>query len=1134
MADVAAIQKQVEFYFSDSNFRRDKFLQAETAKNADRFVPFSVLFTFKKLQALTTDAAVLASALEKSTVVEMNEDRTALRRIHAATLSDEDASKRTVAFSGLGVLPPTIDQVNEAFDADKVAYTRIVKAAGRFFGVVHVEFKDEATADAIVADKTIAIVGRNPKKMRLSEYLALSHDDKRDFEKGIQAMLKATGVPADATFQDTVTALEGLWDDDRAKKPLINFFEDLHELNLLYQQVSAAAEALAYFEAHPVEILGTKLSFELVSDEDALAARPRKDSKKRKVDNADRKYVCITAIGKSVRMLDVKDLVVQALGSSGVRVPFIEFQTGSSLAKINCTDNTQATAVYEALSNLTPAPQLGGKTPHFHLLTVGDEPAVEVDYENGLIVKLTGVPSDVSRDVIKEKLNELLGETGVVAYIQFQLGQTEALLRVDVPKAATKLVELISSGDVAVKDQKIGGAEILTGDDEKAFWVDAETARRARFVQTDSNKRQRQGDYGGRGGPVRKLAYVMRLGIARTTERAVIAKESALIRTAFKDNDKQYRHRNVAKLLFIHMLGYPSHFGQMECLKLIAANNFSEKRIGYLGLMLLLTDQEEVLTLVTNSLKKYVIRQLDTSTSHFVEPILDLLRSKNHAVLLTGVQLIIDLLLIDRAVHGEYFKGIVPALVRELRNLLSNNYTPEYDVSGIVDPFLQVNILRCYNEEASEAMNDVLAQVATNTETSKNAGNAILYECVSTIMSIQSESGLKVLAINILGRLERALSLALVVTMVQVIADDAPAVQRHRNTIVDCLKDPDLSIRQRALELIYALVNESNIQAVRLTATASVHELSGHAVERYAPTQRWHIDTLITMLSIAGSILPDEHISSSLIVLIQKNPALHVYVVHKLFWALKEDMSQLALAHVGLWCIGEYGRALCGSDPPADEETLQGKTRVDEAVVVDLVSTQRSSEFAGLLEPQWSGIRGDILAPMPMIDMTRVRTRQSQLLAFSAPATSADFDEAAPTNGSSAPPTTAPVNLLDLDNIFGTSAATTAPTTATPAPPAATPAVDLLADLFSSGPAPPSAMAVAPVVQPPGQHIRAYEKNGLALDIELSKPNLSDPSISHILCLFTNKSAYQLDNFVFQAAFPKVPIEWRDGLFTFV
>lgn len=51
-------------------------------------------------------------------------------------------------------------------------------------------------------------------------------------------------------------------------------------------------------------------------------------------------------------------------------------------------------------------------------------------------------------------------------------------------------------------------------------------------------------------------------------ERAVIAKESAFIRTSFKEENQETRHINVAKLLYIHMLGYPAHFGQMECVKL--------------------------------------------------------------------------------------------------------------------------------------------------------------------------------------------------------------------------------------------------------------------------------------------------------------------------------------------------------------------------------------------------------------------------------------------------------------------------------------------------------------------------------------------------------------------------------------
>jgi AP-1 complex subunit gamma-1 len=43
-------------------------------------------------------------------------------------------------------------------------------------------------------------------------------------------------------------------------------------------------------------------------------------------------------------------------------------------------------------------------------------------------------------------------------------------------------------------------------------------------------------------------------------ERAVIAKESAMIRTAIREEQVHYRHRNVAKLLFMHMLGRSNGF----------------------------------------------------------------------------------------------------------------------------------------------------------------------------------------------------------------------------------------------------------------------------------------------------------------------------------------------------------------------------------------------------------------------------------------------------------------------------------------------------------------------------------------------------------------------------------------------
>lgn len=62
---------------------------------------------------------------------------------------------------------------------------------------------------------------------------------------------------------------------------------------------------------------------------------------------------------------------------------------------------------------------------------------------------------------------------------------------------------------------------------------------------------------------LRDLIRSIRAARTAADEREVITKECALIRTSFREEDNDARSRNVAKLLYIHMLGYPAHFGQV-------------------------------------------------------------------------------------------------------------------------------------------------------------------------------------------------------------------------------------------------------------------------------------------------------------------------------------------------------------------------------------------------------------------------------------------------------------------------------------------------------------------------------------------------------------------------------------------
>lgn len=91
----ADIIRQIEYYFGDVNLVKDKFL-LECISKDDGWVPFSVLFTFKRLAALCTDTETVIKALEKSDegLLEISEDRTKVRRHPERPIPEQNEERR--------------------------------------------------------------------------------------------------------------------------------------------------------------------------------------------------------------------------------------------------------------------------------------------------------------------------------------------------------------------------------------------------------------------------------------------------------------------------------------------------------------------------------------------------------------------------------------------------------------------------------------------------------------------------------------------------------------------------------------------------------------------------------------------------------------------------------------------------------------------------------------------------------------------------------------------------------------------------------------------------------------------------------------------------------------------------------
>ena len=507
--------------------------------------------------------------------------------------------------------------------------------------------------------------------------------------------------------------------------------------------------------------------------------------------------------------------------------------------------------------------------------------------------------------------------------------------------------------------------------------------------------------------------FIKRIRACKTLEeeRSLCNKESAEIRNLKKDTAQKLAVRSMTKCMAMSLLGYQTEFIHMTCISLLASQNFTQKRLAYLGIYMLLDEKSDILLLSSNVIKKdltsnnkyivaaalntigeigtpdmcrdmcpeiikclnstnpYIKKKAALALSKVVRSCPELIETiehnlgtifedKNHGVLLSGLALVEQVFKAEPKTVKKYKKYLSP-MIKYLKNLISTSYAPEYDVNGITDPFLQVRILEILgyfgraSSKENEELEALLNSIPSNTDTTrKNTGNSVLYELVRCIFSYDSSKSLKGLGGSILGQFlankDNNYKYLALNTLNDIAKIDIDTVQKHKNVILEFLKDPDIAIKRRSLDLTYLIVNTENIRQIVtetldfINSTSNVEfklELTSkifYSLEKYSPSLKWEIDVLLKMLCLCEDSI-NEEIIWKIINLILNTKELQQYTMFRYFIAMQnmlEDTDVEALYHVGISILGELFKLIIGVST-TDEE---GKTiTITEEQIIDLI-----------------------------------------------------------------------------------------------------------------------------------------------------------------------------------------------------
>jgi AP-2 complex subunit alpha len=308
-----------------------------------------------------------------------------------------------------------------------------------------------------------------------------------------------------------------------------------------------------------------------------------------------------------------------------------------------------------------------------------------------------------------------------------------------------------------------------------------------------------------------------------------------------------------------------------------------------------------------------------------------------------GVLTAILSLLLGFASHAPAaFEPLVPYVISVLTRLVVNRTCPgDYLYYNTPSPWIQVKCLRFLQyykipedntqvELLNDSMTKVLSRNDFNESNNKsNADHAVLFEAVNLLISYGSDcpAHLRDHAATLLGKFVSTKDANIrylgIETMTRLAKLEGPQVAEHYQTdVLDSLKDPDISLRKRALNLLYVMCYEKNARdivgelVINLPTSDSqikediVVKIAILAEKYHSGDLRWYFDSMIQVILLAGDYVA-EAVWFRVIQVVTNNPDIHEYAAEKCLTVVQSKFTHETLVGLSGYLLGEIGVNIC-------------------------------------------------------------------------------------------------------------------------------------------------------------------------------------------------------------------------------